>query len=237
MNEQPTRHPDGSRLDALAVGAGDEEARTHIAACAACASYVDSVAKGAEAFARDEASRADSFVQAVRRRERATIRPRLAWSGGIASALALAAGVIFFVHSRSVRTDGERVGPVDVFSQSPVRFKGGMQTATIVEHAGVQSRETGALTLEPGDRIRLEIALDHDVRIAAGVLADDGEWAWLQAPALLAGGTHYSEQSITFDHDVASGWVIVGTEDAVARARKNRDFHEVTTIRVRPKKP
>jgi hypothetical protein len=236
MNEQPTRHPDGSRLDALAVGAGDEEARTHIAACAACASYVDSVAKGAEAFARNEAAGAEAFVQAVRRRERA-IRPRLAWSGGIASALALAAGVILFAHSRGARTDSEAVGRDDLSWQGPVRFKGGMQTATIVEHAGVQSRETGALTLEPGDRIRLEIALDHDVRIAAGVLADDGEWAWLQAPALFTGGTHYSELSITFDHDVASGWILVGTEDAVERARKSRDFHEVTTIRVRPKKP
>jgi hypothetical protein len=236
MNEQPTPHPDGSRLDALAIGAGDDEARAHIAACAACASYVDSVAKSAEAFARNEGARADSFVQAVRRRERA-VRPRLAWSGGIASALALAAGMALFAHSRSVRTDGEAVGRDDISSQGLVRFKGGMQTATIVEHAGVQSRETGALALEPGDRIRLEIALDHDVRIAAGVLADDGEWAWLQAPALFTGGTHYSEHSITFDHDVASGWILVGTEDAVARARKSRDFHEVTTIRVLPKEP
>jgi hypothetical protein len=198
---------------------------------------VDSVAKGAEAFARNEAARADSFVQAVRRRERATIRPRLVWSGGIASALALAAGVILFAHSRSVRTDGEGIGRDDLSSQGPVRFKGGMQTAIIVEHGGVQSRETGALTLEPGDRIRLEIALDHDARIAAGVLAEDGEWAWLQAPALFTGGTHYSEHSITFDHDVASGWVLVGTEDAVERARKSRNLHEVTAIRIRPKKP
>jgi hypothetical protein len=235
MNEQTTTHPDGSRLDAIAIGAGDEETRAHIAGCRACASYVDAVARGAEAFAKSEATRADAFVQAVRRRERAAV-PRFAWAGGVASALALAAGVILIVRSREAPMHRDRAESVET-PEGPVRFKGGMRIAIIVEHAGAQSLQTGALALEPGDRIRLEIALDHDVRLAAGVLADNDSWADLQPPALLASGTHYSEQSITFDNEVPSGWVLIGSEDAVAHARKNRDFHEVTAIRVRPKHP
>jgi hypothetical protein len=235
VNEPKALHPDGSRLDAMAIGAGDDETRAHVAGCTACASYVDAVARGAAAFAENEATRADAFVRAVRRRERPA-RSRFAWAGGVASALALAAVAILFVHSREIQPPGEGPGVVET-GEGPVRFKGGIETAIIVEHAGAQSRQTGALALDPGDRIRLEIALDHDVRLAAGVLAESGEWADLQPPALLGSGTHYSEQSITFDHDVPSGWVLVGREDAVARARKSRDFHDVTTIRVRPKHP
>jgi hypothetical protein len=93
------------------------------------------------------------------------------------------------------------------------------------------------VTVEPGDRIRLEIALDHDVQVVAGVLADSGEWAELQPAALLGSGTYYSEQSITFEDDVPSGWVLVGPENAVTRARKSQDFHEVAAIRIRPKHP
>jgi hypothetical protein len=235
MNE-PTNHPAGPRLDAIAIGAGDDETRAHVASCAVCQSYVAGVAKGAEAFARNEGLRADAFVQAVRRREAAQRNPRYAWAGGLATALALAAGAVLVVRSQEAPLHIDHTQTVEP-GEGPVRFKGGLQTATIVEHAGTQSRQTGDLTLDPGDRIRLEIALDHDVRLAAGVLTEDGEWAELQPPALLGSGTHYSEQSVTFEREVPNGWVLVGREDAVARAKKSRDFHEVTAIRLRQKHP
>ena len=117
----------------------------------------------------------------------------------------------------------------------PTRFKGGMQVAVIVEHLGAQSRQTDALALEPGDRIRLEIALDHDARVSAGVLTDDGEWAPLEPPLSLAAGTHFSEESIAFTDSVPTGHVVVGDADAVARARADHDLARVTTIRLGPK--
>ena len=225
-------HPNGLRLDALVIGAGDDETRAHLASCAACSAHVSALTAGAEAFARDEAPRADAFVEGVRRREHATVR-RIPWAG-VASVLALAAGMLFFVRSGEAPPLGQNGDPV---AEGPIRFKGGMQTAILVEHAGAQSRRTGELALEPGDRIRLEVALDHDLRLAAGVLADDGDWAELQPPSLVTTGTHYSEHAVTFEHDVPEGWVVVGNEEAVARARRTRDFHDVTTIRVHPKKP
>ena len=119
----------------------------------------------------------------------------------------------------------------------PMRFKGRPQVAIVVEHQGSQSRQTGPLELVPGDRIRLEIGLDHDERIAAGVLAADGEWGELQPPSTLEAGTHYTEQSIAFERDVPRGWILVGTSDAVETARRTRDFRDVIAIRVGPKLP
>jgi hypothetical protein len=231
-------HPDALRLDALALGGKDEQARAHLGACAACAAYVSATAKGALAFREDEGGRADAFVAAVQRaRERSggarSRSARGAWVASSTAVLALAAGALLYVHQRPPRG---YAGPVESpMNEGPVRFKGGMQTIPIVEHAGVQSRRTSGLELEPGDRVRLEIALDHSERIEAGVLTDEGEWSVLQDPALLSPGTHYSERSILFEGDVPSGWLLVGDEEAVERARRTRDLHEVTAIRVQEK--
>jgi hypothetical protein len=240
MND-PAWHPDGMRLDALAIGEVDDEARAHVAECSACGAYVTAVAEGARTFTREDACRAGEFIEAVRQHERAEAlrnrgRARTRWAAA-APALALAAGVALFVHLRGSRTPEGAVAAIDNPAEVPMRFKGGMQAVVIVDHLGVQSRNAGALSLEPEDRIRLEIGLDHDARVVAGVLADDGQWAVLQPATLLAAGTHYSEESIRFDREVPSGWILMGSEDAVGRARRTRDFHEVAAIRLIPKGP
>ena len=242
MNDDtPSRHPDGSRLDPLAVGFGDEQARAHVGSCVACAKYVEILARGSEAFAKDEMA-LQRFVRGAHIKERGR-RKRFvgAWVGGGASLLA--AGLALFVHHREdplgepiVATASEERRPSSTGDAIP-RFKGGTQVAVIVDHLGVQDRRTGPVELEVKDRVRLELALDHDDRLAAGVLAENGEWGDLQAPALLASGTHYSEQSIRFDEDVPRGWILVGRVNAIAKARRDRDFHEVLAIAIRPKRP
>lgn len=231
MNSISHDHPAGPALDALAIGEGDAQTRTHAETCATCAAYVEAVAKGAAAFASNEGTRADAFVASVQRRDRARVR-RIPWVGAVASAVVLAAGTLLFVHAQSA--SAPNVPPVAVeSSEGPIRFKGGTQVAIIVEHDGSQTRETGAsLGLEPGDRIRAEIALDHDERIVAGALADNGEWAELEPPAMLNAGTHYSEQSVVFSGEVPPGWILIGKVDDVARARRTHDFHDVKSIRI-----
>jgi hypothetical protein len=225
-------HPDATFLDALAIGEADAATRAHVDACAACGAYVAELRAGADLFAREEAPRAAAFVAEVRRRARS--EPASAWrwrrAGGAVSVLALAAGLALFVRARP-----PIVSPPPTIEPSPVRFKGDMQLAVIVEHLGSQTRQTGALQLEPGDRIRLEIALDHEVRMEAGVLTDDGEWASLEPALLLAPGTHYSEEAITFTDSVPRGQILVGESAAVAEARQRRDFGAVTTIPLGPK--
>lgn len=236
-----SEHPNAIRLDALAAGDRDDAAQAHVDACAACAAYVASVAKEAAAFRADEAARADDFAREVIRRSATKPKPRrAAWPASAAAVLALAAAVLLYVRTQgtaSIATAPTASVPAPSVDESPVRFKGGVQLAVVVEHEGAQSRRTGALDLEPGDRVRLEIALDHKAQAAAGVLADDGEWAELEPPTWLDPGTHYSEKSVAFHGDVPNGWLLFGDADAVARARQTRAFDGVTAIRVRQKRP
>lgn len=224
----PNEHPAGARLDALAVGQGDTATEAHVASCASCTKYVQDLTRGAALFAKDDAKVAN-FVAAVRERSATRSRPWMAYAGSV---LALAACLLLWMNHEKEAVSVPGVAP----SLSETRFKGGgLQVAVVVEHQGAQSRRTGPLELEPGDRIRLEIALDHDEILAAGVLSDQGEWAELQASALMAGGTHYSEQSIAFDGDVPSGVVLVGPAEAVNTARANRNYESVVAIPLRAK--
>ncbi|HLK90553.1 MAG TPA: hypothetical protein VKZ18_11700 [Polyangia bacterium] len=231
-------HPTGARLDALVTGDADAHATAHVASCAACSAYVEQLRREVDAFAAAPRPEPEAFVQAVNRRRAAdeARRHRGRWLGATTSALALAACVALFVHERPPALPVTEA-PVAAPSVGPIRFKGGSQVAVVVERHGTQSREIGSLNIAPGDRIRVEIALDHDDDIQAGVVADDGTWVALQPAAHLGAGTHFSEGAIAFDQRVDPGWVIVGPPDAVARARSTRDFSGVHAIRIHPVAP
>jgi hypothetical protein len=244
MTSHHEEHPNAMRLDALAVGERDDEAKAHVAACAACASYVEAIAQGAATFARDEGAAADKFVQAVRTRAIAPVRVRRrtgSWMAGATTVLALAACLLLLVRGANHPPDGVTVPTATPSAaepvKGPIRLKGGMTVNAIVERGGVQLRKTGPLDLAPGDRLRIEIALDENADIAAGVLADDGEWAELQAPAFLTAGMHYSERSVFFRSDVPTGWLLVGAPDAIATARRTRDFAGLVAVRVQGSHP
>jgi hypothetical protein len=229
MNENP--HPAGARLDAVATGDADAAAIAHVAECAACAAYVDELRGAIETFAEKEGTLPDGFVDRVARARTARKRPRRfsPWVAGATSGLALAAAGLLLVRVGP----GSRPGDTpSAPSEGPIRFKGGSQVAVIVEREGRQSRETGVLRIAPGDRIRAEIAVDHDTEVTAGVLTDGGEWAVLQPPAYFTAGTHFSERSISFDARVEDGWVVVGPPPAVEQARRTRDFGSVQALRV-----
>ncbi|HZW73040.1 MAG TPA: hypothetical protein VFF43_05810 [Caldimonas sp.] len=238
MSTPADRHPEPARLDALAVGERDDAASAHLDACDACARYVAALKSGAENFAREEAPKADRFVLAVRAREAALARSRrrAAVVAAGSTVLALAACVLLYVKVQHVPWPSGALGPVDT-TQGSIRFKGGTQVNVIVDHGGAQSRRAGPLELDPEDRIRVEIALDHQAQVAAGVLADDGEWAELQAPATFAAGTRFSDRSVAFHGDVPSGWLLVGEPGAIDDARRTRDFADVIAIRVRQRQP
>jgi hypothetical protein len=231
-------HPTGARLDAVVTGDADAHATAHVASCAACAAYVERLSRAVDAFAATPRPEPEAFVQTVTRRRAADQqrRRRARWLGATTSALALAACVALFVHARPPEAQMAEA-PVAAPSAGPIRFKGGSQVAVIVERHGAQSRETGILNIAPGDRIRVEIALDHDDDVQAGVLADDGTWVVLQPATHLGAGTRFSEGAIAFDQRVDPGWVIVGPPDAVARARSTRDLSGVHAIRIHPVAP
>jgi hypothetical protein len=241
MNNTPRKHPPSSCLDAFAVGHRDDATQAHVETCASCAEYVDGISHGAAAFAVDEVKIA-KLVRDVRVREAGARNVRrTVWyksRPGLGAALVLAAGLLVLIHQGRRDTRDEPTQAAIVEGSGGARFKGGRigaQVAVIVDHAGSQSRQTGLVELVPGDRIRLEIALDHDGLVAAGVLTDSGDWAPLHGSALMTAGTHYSEQSIEFEHDVPRGVIIVGPADGVDAARTHRNFDNVVAIPLGPK--
>jgi hypothetical protein len=216
-------HPAKLALDAFAVGHETDAVRQHLGACPDCTRYVERLQRGSQATASDRTA-TDRFLAETQ--ARASRRPRWATWGPVTMALAVAACLLLYLHRPKV--EPERVA---------MRFKGGVQLVVVVDHDGSQTMRTDPVELAPGDRIRLEIALDHDQEIVAGVLADDGEWAELQPTATLPIGTHYSEHSVAFDHAVPHGWVLAGPGAAVEKARKTHDLREVSALRIGPQSP
>jgi hypothetical protein len=94
-----------------------------------------------------------------------------------------------------------------------------MQLAIVRDRGGAQERFVASVKVRPGDRLRIEVALDRSQAILGGVLGDDGSWVELMPEAVRDPGTHFSEKSVRIDAQKADGTVLVGPPDLVRRAR------------------
>lgn len=112
------------------------------------------------------------------------------------------------------------------------QFKGGMQVAVVRERGGKQERFSSTVRVRPGDRLRVEVALDQEQAILGAVLADDGSYIELMPLATRGPGTHFSERSAKIDGSPTRGTILIGTPEAVARARATRLLVGVSTLRV-----
>jgi hypothetical protein len=117
-------------------------------------------------------------------------------------------------------------------AEPDTQFKGGMQVAVVRERGGSQARFSSTVRVKPGDRLRVEVALDHEQAILGAVLADDGSYLELMPQAVRGPGTHFSERSAKIDAAPTRGTIIIGKPEAVARARHTKSFEGVTTLRV-----
>jgi hypothetical protein len=123
--------------------------------------------------------------------------------------------------------------PAEAVATEPdTQFKGGPQVAVVRERGGAQARFSRAVQVRPGDRIRVEVALDREQAILGAVLGDDGSYLELMPEAVRGPGTHFSEKSAKFDAAPTRGTILIGTREAVARARATRQLDGVTTVRV-----
>jgi hypothetical protein len=122
-------------------------------------------------------------------------------------------------------------------AEPDTQFKGGMQVAVVRERGGAQTRFSSTVRVRPGDRLRVEVALDHEQAILGAVLADDGSYLELMPEAVRGPGTHFSERSAKIDATPTRGTIIIGSPEAVARARQTKSFDGVTTLRVDPEAP
>lgn len=218
-------HPSNARLEGHAAGDDDPEIARHMSECAACRSFVDrSRADAAAPLPSTALTRALAAVENDARRAKRSRLARIAF--GLAP-LAAAAATILFLHRPSPPVAGAP-GP----STEAMHFKGGLQLATIRERGGVEERFTTGVSVHPGDRLRVEIAVDRERPVTAGILGSDGEWLTVLAPALLSPGTHFSERAAEIDARPIDGEIVAGDPDDVALARTTHDFRSVAVLPV-----
>jgi hypothetical protein len=251
-DDPDAQHPAPARLDALAAGDEDAAARDHVASCAACTQYVAALERQAQAFAqrpdaqgplRRALARAetdarghgkpDARIPASRTRGR-----RLAV---LAAPLVAAAAVLVLVLGRvhPITMDPQQTTalapqPLPPGEAPPrdMRFKGALSVVAIRDRGGHQERLAGPFAVRAGDAVRVEVSVDHEGPLTAGLLTDDGAWVVLLAPTVLAAGTHDSEKSARFDATPTHATLVVGDPGVVQRARQTRDFSGLVAWKV-----
>jgi hypothetical protein len=247
MTVSAPSHPASIDLEAFACGEPNDSVKSHVDACDSCRAFTTELRSAQLAFAGDT-SVDDMLSAALKRAEppkltvvksapdapdapiaAATTSRRASAVMRILPFVAMAAGILLWM--RLSRTNPSELGSVTppgtaVVTASPTTndttgtaFKGGTQLAVIRERDGVQKRFMGEVSVKKGDRLRIEVALDHPANIIAGVLADDGTFLDLLHEAPRGTGTFYSEEAARFDDSPTRGFVIVGTRDAVEELR------------------
>lgn len=223
-------HPSSLDLEAFAVGEPSEATETHLEACAECRAFVEKLG-GLTAPPMPE-------LEAAR-----PSKPGARFAVGLIVPLA-AAALVFFVLRRPPpgSSPGGDPLPTPSFESSPASepettFKGALPIAVVRERAGQQARFTSHAMIRPGDRLRVEVALDREQAISAGVLGDDGSWLELMPEGPRPAGTHFSERAARVDAEPLRGTVLVGPPALVAVARSTRNFQGVSTLRLEWESP
>jgi hypothetical protein len=233
-----TAHPSADRLDAVAAGDEDATLAAHLAECASCKDYVETLRAAARGFAR-EAPDAAEFARCVA--ERAGPHGAARSSGvkrlrqvffAATPVLAVAAAVILALRGRPSDPVPRGGGPDPAQSSSGVRFKGAMPIAVVRQRGTAQERFTGKVSVRPGDALRMELSLEAERSISAGLLGEDGSFVELIAPRALPAGAHFSELAARFDDHPTRGWLIAGDPSMVDHARKTRRFDQLSVIHV-----
>jgi hypothetical protein len=148
----------------------------------------------------------------------------------------VAAAILVIVFREKKPSDGATTIPMltpSVATEEPATsFKGVRQIAVIRERDGEQKRFTGRVPVKEGDRLRVEVAIDREQTIVAGVLSEDGSYLELMPPVVRPTGTHYSEKSARVSSPPSNGTILVGTEEQVSRAKNHAANAEVDQVRV-----
>ena len=257
-------HPSSLDLEAFAVGEPLPAAFAgHVEECAACASFLRELR--ALITSGPSATEAEDVV--ARAFARARVEPvlqeripgkRKLWlvATSVVTPLAAAAAILLLARSEPLHPQVSSAPPLTTVSRiqmaplpsppSPpaaepeTQFKGGLQVAVVRERAGQQARfsgSSGPVRVRPGDRIRVEVALDREQAILGAVLGDDGSYLELMPDAVRGPGTHFSEKSAKFDAAETRGVILIGTREAVARARATHQLEGVTTVRIEWESP
>ena len=244
----PTSHPTPLQLEMWHAGECAAALAPHLDACERC----QRVLAGLEDERRSLIARLPpaEFLQIVQRRmAQPASPPRLGagWKGspGVHLAAAGCVMLIALIVAKPWKTPSiePQVAAMNEFSPGSVKearataaddlvAKGFGELALIVQRQGQQRLMTGAVTLLPGDQVRVRFRADRRARWRAGILLDTGQWVPL-FEGEFGVGTHTPEATLEVDEQPASGHLVLGAPDRVAAFCQNGDANGVRLIEIR----
>jgi hypothetical protein len=230
-------HPNSLDLEAFACGEEAPAIAGHLAGCADCTGFVERL-RGSFSAGPSRAQVAKQVEAAARLARPAHEAARRRWfltASTVAVPLAAAAALLLFVGRPESRELAPTVAPASVAPterSAETTFKGGIQAAVVRERAGQQTRFTNRVSVKPGDRLRVEVALDREQAILVAVMGDDASWLELMHEGVRTPGTHFSDRSARIDATPLSGTILVGSPEDVTRARNARRTDGLTSIRI-----
>lgn len=203
----------------------------------------------ARALARVETRTPPTIAGAGGSTRKATPRQSRLWlvTTSVLTPLAAAAAIVLLLRSGGVKPVPEPESPstaapsvargpdriqIAPLPEPDTTFKGGRQIAVVRERGGTQARFASSVVVRPGDRLRVEVALDREQAILGAVLSDDGSYLELMPLGVRGPGTHFSEKSAKIDGTPTYGTIVIGTPEAVARARATHQLDGVSSLRV-----
>jgi hypothetical protein len=239
MNDaQPTNpHPAAISLEAFAAGEPNDAVETHVASCTACDAFVTRLRSDGAAFASDlDFDRLFVDAQAHVASQDRALNVTRAWAVGVP--LAMAAAVLVFVRlpaspqAPAASSPEAPVAVVDEPNGGGTTFKGGPQLAVIRLRGADQDRIPSSLKVRPGDKLRLEIALERPQAILGGIVTEGGEFVEMMPLATRPSGTHFSEKAVAVDATPTRGWLVAGSVAEIERARMLRRPEGIPALRL-----
>ena len=225
-----TSHPAAFKLEAYHVGEGSPEERqaleAHLQGCEPCGRYLAELDTHRQAFLADEDPEAflrrPAIAAAMNAARVAQPERRPWWHLGWLLAPAAVAAIVLLAM------------PPSPTEPSDIRLKGADIAAEVVLlRAGAQRQIRGELVLAPKDAFRLQVTLTGDTVLSAGILEDDGTWTLLADAQALNAGVHFlPDDALHVGDEPVRGWLLVGTPEQVAGARKSQDYRGLRSMRV-----
>jgi hypothetical protein len=236
-------HPNALDLQAFACGDDTPQVASHLSTCDACTDYV-ARASGLAKAPRTQPAR-ELPVEGEKVATVTPIRSRRATLGLAIAPFAAAAAVLLWMGTKDPLPVATAIAPTPVTASAPptalamnqqpdpeTTFKGGMQLAVVRERGGAQDRFTGAVRVRPGDRLRIEVALDRSETILGAVMGEDGSYVEIMPAGERAAGTHFSEKSTRVDEHPLRGTILVGSPEAVRLARTSHQTSGLRSIAI-----
>ena len=222
-------HPNSLDLEAFACGDEIAAVSAHVDACEACRTFVGRLRD--LPIPKIDLPTVQATVTSIFQRKNLA---------AIALPLAAAAILVLLFREKKAGDDGATstiptvtaTAATAATEEPSTSFKGVRQVAVIRERDGEQQRFTGKVPVKEGDRLRIEVAIDREQTIVAGVLSEDGSYLELMPAQVRPTGTHYSEKSARVSAPPSNGTILVGTEDQVARAKKHLPTTDLDEVRV-----